>query len=348
MTASYHKNYNRYLDNSNNDINKWKLIPLKTKVLEHNNFKSEREAKKHFGEGYSYAIQKMIEDFAFSNADNVVSIRDLHKPTQQVKELQDKSRVERDKFFVYTKQDGENSYIINGGSLAFYSTKIRRIDGKDGVTELLTNFWDHISWAGIAREGGVSLKNGKKPEKLLKQILELNSDEHDIVLDYHLGSGTTCAVAHKMNRQYIGIEQLDYDENDATVRLKNVIDGDKTGVSSALNWQGGGSFIYMELAKNNQKAKEEISKCKNYNELIELFDKLYSKYFLHYNVRINEFKNSISKEKNFKKLSLERQKEIFCRMLDNNQLYVHAAEMEDKQFGLSKDNIRLTRDFYQL
>ena len=78
------------------------------------------------------------------------------------------------------------------------------------VTELLTNFWNHISWAGIAKEGGVKLKNGKKPEKLLKQIIELNTNIGDIVLDYHLGSGTTCAVAHKMKRQYIGIEQLDY------------------------------------------------------------------------------------------------------------------------------------------
>ena len=68
---------------------------------------------------------------------------------------------------------------------------------------------------------------------------------------------------------------------------------------------------------------------------------------MHYNVRINEFKNKICKEDNFKKLSLERQKEIFCRMLDNNQLYVHAGEMEDKQYGLSKDDIRLTKDFYQ-
>ena len=96
------------------------------------------------------------------------------------------------------------------------------------------------------------LKNGKKPEKLIKQILELNTNEGDIVMDYHLGSGTTCAVAHKMKRQYLGLEQLDYGENDSVVRLKNVINGDATGVSKAMNWNGGGEFVYLELKKYNQ------------------------------------------------------------------------------------------------
>lgn len=217
------------------------------------------------------------------------------------------------------------------------------------TTTPINNFYDLAGSFGNCRnEGGVELRSGKKPEELLKLLLYHFSSLNDIILDYHLGSGTTCAVAHKMNRQYIGIEQLDYGENDASVRLKNVINGDKTGVSNSLNWKGGSSFIYMELAKNNQNAKKLIHKCKDYKELVKLFDTLYSKYFLHYNVRINEFKNKISKEENFKKLSLDRQKEIFCRMLDNNQLYVHAGEMEDKQFGLSKEDIRLTKDFYQL
>ena len=193
----------------------------------------------------------------------------------------------------------------------------------------------------------MSFPTAKKPEFLISRIIELATNKNDIVLDYHLGSGTTSAVAMKLDRQFIGIEQMFYGENDALKRINNVISGDISGVSKKYNWQGGGSFVYMELAKNNQKAKEQINKCKNYKELIKLFDTLYSKYFLHYNVRINEFKNTISKEENFKKLSLERQKEIFCRMLDNNQLYVHAGEMEDKQYGLSKDDIRLTKDFYQ-
>ena len=112
-------------------------------------------------------------------------------------------------------------------------------------------------------EGGVSLKKGKKPEKFIQRILQLFSNENEIVLDYHLGSGTTCAVAHKLKRRYIGIEQLNYEENDSVVRVNNVIKGEQSGISKAVNWQGGGNFIYAELSKSNQQYIEDIEKAKN-------------------------------------------------------------------------------------
>jgi adenine-specific DNA-methyltransferase len=90
-----------------------------------------------------------------------------------------------------------------------------------------------------------------KPEKLLKRIIELASNENDYVLDFFLGSGTTTAVAHKMNRRYIGVEQMDYIENVSVVRMKLVLEGEQGGVSHLLDWNGGGSFIYMELANVN-------------------------------------------------------------------------------------------------
>jgi adenine-specific DNA-methyltransferase len=62
-----------------------------------------------------------------------------------------------------------------------------------------------------------------KPEELLQRIIELSTKKGDLVLDYHLGSGTTCAVAHKMGRQYIGIEQMDYIEDIAVKRMQKVI-----------------------------------------------------------------------------------------------------------------------------
>ena len=188
---------------------------------------------------------------------------------------------------------------------------------------------------------------GQKPEALIERILSIGTSESDIVLDYHLGSGTTAAVAHKMNRQYIGIEQLDYGENDSVVRLQNVINGDQTGISKSVNWQGGGSFVYLELAKNNEKALEQISACKSLEELTELFDELCSKYFLHYNVRVKEFRKEIESER-FKQLNLKQQKEMFSRMLDLNQLYVNTDDRHDKNTGLTEDDIAITEDFYQL
>ena len=188
---------------------------------------------------------------------------------------------------------------------------------------------------------------GQKPEALIERILSIGTSESDIVLDYHLGSGTTAAVAHKMNRQYIGIEQLDYGENDSVVRLQNVINGDQTGISKSVNWQGGGSFVYLELAKKNETALEQISACKSLEELTELFNELCSKYFLHYNVRVKEFRKEIESER-FRQLNLKQQKEMFSRMLDLNQLYVNTDDRHDKNTGLTEDDIAITEDFYQL
>jgi len=96
--------------------------------------------------------------------------------------------------------------------------------------------------------GGAECKS--TPELLIKKIIEFGTSEGDLVFDYHLGSGTTAAVAHKMGRRYIGIEQLDYGKNDSVVRLNNVINGDRSGVSKAVSWKGGGSYLTKRNLKN--------------------------------------------------------------------------------------------------
>lgn len=215
-------------------------------------------------------------------------------------------------------------------------------------TNKMSDFWtnEEIPKADLANEGGVKLKRGKKPEQLLKRIITISTKKNDIVLDYHFGSGTTGAVAHKMGRNFIGIEQLDYEENDSIARLNNVINGDSTGVSKYVNWQGGGDFVYAELAKWNEEAKEKILKAKSLSELEKLFDELYEKYFLNYNVKTKEFKEKIIKEEEFKKLSLEDQKKLFVEMLDMNQMYVNFSERADKKYNLSKEDIALSEEFY--
>ncbi len=214
--------------------------------------------------------------------------------------------------------------------------------------DLKGTFWDGINLNNLSKEGNVRFPNGKKPEQLIKDIMKLYVEKGDIVMDFFLGSGTTAAVAHKMNIQYIGIEQLDYGKEDAVTRLKNVINGDENGISKDedINWQGGGNFIYCELAKWNEKAKEEIMNCNSLEELKELFTSLCDKYYLDYNIRVNEFKNKIIEEEEFKKLPLEEQKKMFLTMLDLNQLYVQRTEMEDKKYGISEKDQRLTRMFY--
>lgn len=86
-----------------------------------------------------------------------------------------------------------------------------------------------------------------KPEQLIEKLLNISTKENDLVLDFFAGSGTTCSTAHKMNRQYIGIEEMDYIKNIIVERLKKVIQGEQEGISKNVDWKGGGSFVYYEI-----------------------------------------------------------------------------------------------------
>jgi adenine-specific DNA-methyltransferase len=88
-----------------------------------------------------------------------------------------------------------------------------------------------------------------KPERLLERILHIATNPNDLILDSFLGSGTTAAVAHKMNRRYIGIEMGDHALTHCVPRLKKVIDGEQGGISQAVNWQGGGGFRFYRLGE---------------------------------------------------------------------------------------------------
>ena len=151
-----------------------------------------------------------------------------------------------------------------------------------------------------------------------------------------------------MNRQYIGIEQMDYIETLAVERLKKVIDGEQGGISKAVNWQGGGEFVYAELAPFNETAKQQILACESSDNIKTLFDELCERYFLKYNVSVNEF-SQIIEESEFQSLPLDEQKQMVLEMLDLNQMYVSLSEMDDEQFAgcLNDDDKALSRAFYQ-
>jgi type III restriction/modification enzyme, methylase subunit len=140
--------------------------------------------------------------------------------------------------------------------MTFYERKLRMIDGKLTPGVKMSNIWTDVSYDGISPEGGVQLRGGKKPERLIHRILQLATNENDLVVDFFLGSGTTAAVAHKMGRKYIGIEQMDYIKHITTQRLINVIDGGTTGISKKQGWEGGGAFTYAELAEGHDKTGE--------------------------------------------------------------------------------------------
>lgn len=223
----------------------------------------------------------------------------------------------------------------------------------EGSKQTITTWWDEglltsNASSDLNKMFKENLFNNPKNESLMELIIEISTNENDIVLDYHLGSGTTAAVAHKMNRQYIGIEQMDYIETLAVERLKKVIDGEQGGISKAVNWQGGGEFVYAELAPFNETAKQQILTCENSDNIKTLFEDLCERYFLKYNVSVDEF-GQIIQEPEFQSLPLDEQKQMVLEMLDLNQMYVSLSEMDDEQFAgcLNDDDKALSRAFYQ-
>ena len=184
----------------------------------------------------------------------------------------------------------------------------------------------------------------QKPEGLIRLLIDITANnEDDIVLDFHVGSGTTAATAHKMGRQYIGVEQLDYGKNDSVVRLKNVIKGNQAGISKTINWQGGGDFVYMELAKWNEEWIQKIEKAKVGKKLAKLWDEMKETAFLSYKV---DPKTIDANVKDFADLSIANQKKFLIECLDKNQLYVNLSEIEDKEYGVSKGDKALNKNFY--
>lgn len=182
-----------------------------------------------------------------------------------------------------------------------------------------------------------------KPERLIQRILTLATNEGDIVLDNFLGSGTTAAVAHKMKRQYIGVEQMDYIETVTVERLKKVIAGEQGGISKAVSWQGGGSFIYCELAKLNQNFVDEIQAARDFETIWAIKNKIVASGYISYKVIPQKF-DELKAE--FAALPLEEQKRLLMEILDKNFLYVNYCDIDDEDFAISADDKKFSRSFY--
>ncbi|HGM0712489.1 TPA: site-specific DNA-methyltransferase, partial [Neisseria gonorrhoeae] len=270
--------------------------------------------------------------------------------SSSVKKLADeKKEICQQQFFSVISKRDKLLYIVKSDySKDAKAPRVQVLFAEDYLSISLCDLWTNINTTGLEAEGNVELKNGKKPESLIETIIKLATNENDIVLDYHLGSGTTAAVAHKMNRQYIGIEQMDYIETLAVERMKKVIDGEQGGISKAVNWQGGGEFVYAELSPFNETAKQQILACENSDGIKTLFEGLCERHFLKYNVSVNEF-SQIIEEPEFQSLALDEQKQMMLEMLDLNQMYISLSEMDDEQFAgcLNDDDKALSRAFYQ-
>jgi len=184
---------------------------------------------------------------------------------------------------------------------------------------------------------------GQKPEALIARILEMSTNEGDIVLDFHLGTGTTAAVAHKMKRRYIGVEQMDSQIDIILKRLPKVIAGETAGISKKMDWHGGGSFIYCELAKLNQSYVERIQDAADDETLAKIFEEIIATGFISYKVNPKDIDTN---SEDFTALSLDSKKRLLMELLDKNQLYINYCDMDDETFAVSEDDKVFTRSFY--
>ena len=183
-----------------------------------------------------------------------------------------------------------------------------------------------------------------KPESLAAFIIQAITKEDDLVLDFFLGSGTTAAVAMKMRRRFIGIDQMDYIKTVACERLTKVIDGENGGVSKAVNWQGGGSFVYCELSKYNQNFIDEIEEAKTIDELMVIWRRMQETGFLSYQIKAKDINIDAD---DFKDLSMDDQKRFLIECLDKNLLYIPFSEIDNEEYNISDEDKRLTREFYK-
>ena len=249
-----------------------------------------------------------------------------------------------------------NNWIYSYSSIFYYAKNKEKVffnkltfdvKQKSGTTshKPYKDVWCDIeNFAGYLGAKDIKINfNSRKPEKLLERIIKASSNENDIVLDFFAGSGTTLAVAHKMNRKYIGIEQMDNQTEIITNRLVEVINGEDKGISKSVNWSGGGSFIYCELKENAMELIKKISNADN-NNIDALKDKIYSDERIISYISQTEL-NSGNDE--FKKLSLNEKKEALIQIVDKNKLYINYSDIDDCNYKISNIEKNFTKSFYR-
>lgn len=332
--------YNKFIVNVEDNPENWEFITLSEAFSASYSIPKNR-IKRELGNDYEIEL----EQFIIANQDSVFRFAALddRSISAAAVEVKYQSRDDDSKVYIHERDDKKPYYIFKGQLMLFAKDRLTEIDGVTGFGELITDIWNDVLPNDLHNEGGIELRKGKKPEKLISRIIELCTNENELVLDFFIGSGTTAAVSLKLNRRFIGIEQLDYVEELPVVRLLNTIEGENSGISRAVSWQGGGSFIYCELMPWNERFIQQIQAAQDAPALQTIWTEMQEKGFLSYRLDITKFDEHAS---DFADLSLDDQKCFLLEVLDKNQLYVNLSEIDDETYGVSAANKRLNKLFY--
>ncbi|GAA9865363.1 site-specific DNA-methyltransferase [Helicobacter pylori] len=333
-----------YINLDYNEVHYCKV--LMDEIFKRENFRSEIIWRMGFLSGYKTAAKKYIRNhdtiLFYSKSDNY---------------LFNKTYIENKDFLqLLTKNEVQNAFKKFSFPQEKVDDFLTFINHENrGEKYPLEDTWNSNKWDklnSIAIDSSVSRVDetiaiddenfkGQKPESLIQRILEVSTNENDLVLDFFAGSGTTCAVAHKMKRCYIGIEQMDYIETITKERLKKVIEGEQGGISKKCDFKGGGSFVYAELKGVNLEIKKQILNAKSANECQKIFDDLNERFLKRADCKIDEIHSG-----EFQNLDLNEQKRICCALLDSNEDYLNLGDIDEDAWGIDEITKKYNEIFY--
>ncbi|PUD86532.1 restriction endonuclease [Helicobacter pylori] len=333
-----------YINLDYNEVHYCKV--LMDEIFKRENFRSEIIWRMGFLSGYKTAAKKYIRNhdtiLFYSKSDNY---------------LFNKTYIENKDFLqLLTKNEVQNAFKKFSFPQEKVDDFLTFINHENrGEKYPLEDTWNSNKWDklnSIAIDSSVSRVDetiaiddenfkGQKPESLIQRILEVSTNENDLVLDFFAGSGTTCAVAHKMKRRYIGIEQMDYIETITKERLKKVIGGEQGGISKKCGFKGGGSFVYAELKEVNLGIKKQILNAKSTSECLKIFNDLNERFLKRADNKID----AIHSEE-FHNLDLNEQKRKCCASLDANEDYLNLGDIDEDTWEIDEITKKYNEIFY--
>ncbi len=336
VSKNYDEHYSIYLDPKTKKRDT--LLNFLKKYYDENMTKNKISALYESDTDFRNFIHKHADDiYQEHNAD--LNINLTH---EQENKLNNNEIIEYGEYLLFKNSNNKIRQLIRLSEDGIGETD--DFDAKFGFRKIRGDWWAgyYKDMGNVNKQGGdILFKNGKKPERLIKDILEISTNENDLVLDFFAGSGTTCAVAHKMKRRYIGIEQMDYIETITKERLKKVIEGEQGGISKKCDFKGGGSFVYAELKEVNLEIKKQILNANSASECLKIFNDLNERFLKRTDGKIDEIDSE-----EFQKLDLNEQKRICCTSLDSNEDYLNLGDIDEDAWGIDKITKKYNEIFY--
>ncbi|GAA7510656.1 site-specific DNA-methyltransferase [Helicobacter pylori] len=336
VSKNYDEHYSIYLDPKTKKRDT--LLNFLKKHYDENMTKNKISALYESDTDFRNFIHKHVDDiYREDNAD--LNINLTH---EQENKLNNNEIIEYGEYLLFKNSNNKIRQLIRLSKDGIGETD--DFDAKFGFRKIRGDWWAgyYKDMGNVNKQGGdILFKNGKKPERLIRDILEISTNENDLVLDFFAGSGTTCAVAHKMKRRYIGIEQMDYIETITKERLKKVIEGEQGGISKKCDFKGGGSFVYAELKEVNSGIKKQILNAKSADECLKIFNDLNARVLKRADNKMDEIHSE-----EFHNLDLNEQKRICCASLDSNEDYLNLGDIDEDAWEIDEITKKYNEIFY--